>query len=213
MRKCRVCNLDAEVVINAKNGRFYHRCTNCDYIFLDEEFYLDAEDEKKHYDNHHNTLESVGYVKMFEKLIDEFVNPLKPIKNALDFGCGEGGVLATLLQRDGIECDKYDLYYFNDESYKSKKYDLILSTEVFEHLLNPLEILEELLLHLNKDGYLLFMTSFHPQDDEAFLKWYYIQDTTHIGFFSVKTFEYLSHKFSLKMIKNNKKNILLCKYL
>jgi len=209
MRKCRVCNLDAEVVINAKNGRFYHRCTNCDYIFLDEEFYLDAEDEKKHYDNHHNTLESVGYVKMFEKLIDEFVNPLKPIKNALDFGCGEGGVLATLLQRDGIECDKYDLYYFNDESYKSKKYDLILSTEVFEHLSNPMDILEELLSNLKKDGYLLLMTSFHPKDDEAFLKWYYIQDSTHIGFYSMQTFNYIAKKFGLRVVNHNEKNVII----
>ena len=209
MRKCRVCNLDAEVVINAKNGRFYHRCTECDYIFLDEEFCLDAECEKKHYDNHHNTLESVGYVKMFEKLIDEFVNPLKPIKNALDFGCGEGGVLATLLQRDGTECDKYDLYYFNDESYKSKKYDLILSTEVFEHLSNPMDILEGLLSNLKKDGYLLLMTSFHSQDDETFLKWYYIQDTTHIGFYSMQTFNYIAKKFGLRVVNHNEKNVII----
>jgi 2-polyprenyl-3-methyl-5-hydroxy-6-metoxy-1,4-benzoquinol methylase len=146
---------------------------------------------------------------MFKKLISEFIAPLKGVKNALDFGCGEGGVLATLLQNDGIKCDKYDLFYFYDKSYKTKKYDLILSTEVFEHLSNPIDVLKELLGCLNDGGYLLLMSSFHPNDDEKFLKWYYIQDITHIGFFSMKTFEYIAKEFGLKVVRDNHKNIVL----
>jgi 2-polyprenyl-3-methyl-5-hydroxy-6-metoxy-1,4-benzoquinol methylase len=184
----------------------------CDYIFMDDKNHLDASLEKKHYDNHHNNLESLGYVKMFENLIKEFViAETKNIKTALDFGCGEGEVLPILLQRVGIPCDRYDLFYFPKKIYKDKKYDLIVSTEVIEHLSNPLEILRELLSHLNKDGYLLLMTSFHPSDSEKFLKWFYIQDMTHIGFFSMKTFEFLASKLDLKIIKHNSKNSILFK--
>jgi cyclopropane fatty-acyl-phospholipid synthase-like methyltransferase len=209
MTYCKVCNSNANAIIKSKNTRIYSRCIKCGYISLDESFYLDAQDEKKHYDNHHNTMESIGYVEMFKKLISEFIAPLKGVKNALDFGCGEGGVLATLLQNDGIKCDKYDLFYFNDKSYKTKKYDLILSTEVFEHLSNPIDVLKELLGCLNDGGYLLLMSSFHPNDDEKFLKWYYIQDITHIGFFSMKTFEYIAKEFGLKVVRDNHKNIVL----
>jgi len=193
-----------------KIDKNYFRCLECDYIFLEEQHYLDASDEKKHYDNHDNNLESLGYVKMFESLIEEFITPnASEIKTALDFGCGEGEVLPILLERRGISCDRYDLFYFPEKIYMDKKYDLIVSTEVFEHLSEPLEVLKNLLSHLNKNGYLLLMTAFHPSSDESFLKWFYIQDATHIGFFSMKTFEYLASEFDLKIVKHNSKNVIM----
>lgn len=209
MNKCKICNCNTTVISDAKT---YYRCQECDYISVDNKFYLDANLEKKHYDNHDNSLESLGYVKMFENLIAEFVTPNKSeIKTALDFGCGEGEVLPILLEKDGISCERYDLFYFPKKVYKDKKYDLICSTEVIEHLRNPLDAFKELLLHLNKDGYLLFMTYFHPSDDEKFLKWFYIKDVTHIGFFSIKTFEYLASGFNLEILKHNSKNTVMFK--
>ncbi|WP_241761410.1 class I SAM-dependent methyltransferase [Sulfurimonas gotlandica] len=212
MKKCKLCHCNTTVISDAKTDKIYHRCLECDYVFMDEKFYLDAGLEKKHYDNHDNNLESLGYVKMFEKLIDEFVTPnAKEIKTALDFGCGEGEVLPILLERTSISCDSYDLFYFPDKAYENKKYDLICSTEVIEHLNNPLDTLKELLLHLNKDGYLLLMTYFHPSDDEKFLKWFYIKDVTHIGFFSLKTFEHLASELNLQILKHNSKNTIIFK--
>jgi 2-polyprenyl-3-methyl-5-hydroxy-6-metoxy-1,4-benzoquinol methylase len=181
---------------------------------MDEKFYLKAEDEKKHYDNHDNNLESLGYVKIFENLIEEFVTPnAKDIKTVLDFGCGEGEVLPILLERVGFSCDVFDLFYFPKKVYKDKKYDLIVSTEVIEHLANPLGTIKELLSHLNKNGYLLLMTYFHPSNDEKFLNWFYIKDMTHIGFFTLKTFEYLASEFKLEIVKHNSKNIIMFKKL
>ncbi len=212
MKKCKLCNCNTTIINDNKTNKDYYRCLECDYIFMDEKHYLDTESEKKHYDNHDNNLESLGYVKMFEKLIEEFVTAdAKDINTALDFGCGEGEVLPILLERTGISCDRYDLYYFPEKVYENKKYDLICSTEVIEHLDNPLETLKEMLSHLNKDGYLLLMTYFHPSDDEKFLKWFYIKDMTHIGFFSTKTFEFLASELNLKIVKHNNKNIILYK--
>lgn len=210
MNKCKICNCNTTVIKDAKYVKIYYRCEECDYIFLDDIHYLDAGLEKEHYDNHENNLESLGYVDMFENLIEEFISiDAKEIKTALDFGCGEGEVLPILLERRGIFCDRYDLFYFPQKVYKNKKYDLIVSTEVIEHLASPLDTLKELLLHLNKDGYLLLMTYFHPSDDEKFLKWFYIKDITHIGFFSIKTFEYMASELSLKIIKHNSKNSIM----
>jgi len=213
MKKCKLCQSDT-IKINSKTDKIYHRCIRCDYIFLEKKFCLDVREEKNHYDNHDNNLESLGYVKMFEKLIGEFVTPVaSEIKTALDFGCGEGEVLPILLERKGISCDRYDLFYFQTKVYEDKKYDLICSTEVFEHLSEPLEVFKELLSHLNKNGYLLLMTAFHPSDDEKFLKWYYIQDSTHIGFFSMRTFEYIADVLNLRVVKHNSKNSILFKRL
>lgn len=210
MKKCKICDSSATAMTDTKTQKIYHKCPTCDYIFLDEVFYVDVQREKKHYDKHHNTFESLGYVRMFENIIEEFVLPCKEdIKYTLDFGCGEGEVLPILLEKNGMTCDRYDLFYFPKKVYEGKKYDLILSTEVFEHLQNPLEVLNKLLLHVEKNGYLLLMSAFHPNNDDAFLKWWYIRDITHIGFFNLQTFEHLADKLGLTIIKHNSKNIIL----
>ena len=212
MKNCKICQSGTTSITDAKTQKIYHKCPECSYISLDETFYIDEEREKKHYDKHHNTFESLGYVKMFEELIEEFVSPYKKdIKKALDYGCGEGEVLPILLERSGIECERYDLFYFPKKIYEGKKYDMIVSTEVFEHLSSPLEVLKKLLGHIEKGGYLLLMSAFHPDDDKEFLKWWYIRDVTHIGFFNIDTFEYLSDKFDLEIVKHNFKNIILFK--
>ncbi len=212
MVNCKICKSNTIGIVDNKTDKIYHKCLECEYIYLDEAFHLDSVTEKKHYDNHDNNLDSLGYVKMFENLIDEFVTPLNyEIKTALDFGCGEGEVLPILLERRNIPCDRYDLFYFPKKVHSGKKYDLIVSTEVFEHLSEPLEVFKNLLLHINKNGYILLMTAFHPSNDEKFLKWFYIKDVTHIGFFSMKTFEYIATKLNLKIVKYNSKNSIMFK--
>ncbi|MCK9490936.1 MAG: class I SAM-dependent methyltransferase [Sulfurimonas sp.] len=210
MKKCKICSSNTTLIKNHKTGKDYYRCNECDYIFLDEQFYIDEAHERLHYDKHDNNFSCHGYVEMFETLIDEFV-PLKEIEDALDFGCGEGEVLPILLEKNRVKCDRYDLFYFPQKVYKEKNYDLIVSTEVVEHLENPLEVLQELSSHLREDAYLLLMTRIHPQNDEEFLEWFYIRDVTHIGFFSLKTFEYLGKKLSLEIVKHNSKNTILFK--
>ncbi|DAB28017.1 MAG TPA: 2-polyprenyl-3-methyl-5-hydroxy-6-metoxy-1,4-benzoquinol methylase [Sulfurimonas sp. UBA10385] len=212
MKKCKICNSTTTPITDVKTSKIYHKCSTCEYIFLDESFYVDKAREKKHYDKHHNSFESLGYIKMFENLIEEFVLPQQQdIKTALDFGCGEGEVLPILLERNNITCDRYDLFYFPKKVYEDKRYDLILSTEVFEHLKNPLEVFSELLLHVEEGGYLLLMSAFAPANDDEFFKWWYIRDITHIGFFNLATFEKIADSLNLKIIKHNFKNIILFK--
>ena len=210
MKNCKICNSEVSILEDKKTSKNYYKCSKCKYIFLDKEFYIDEIHEKSHYDKHHNNLESLGYVKMFEDLIDTFVKPLHvEMKTALDFGCGEGEVLPIVLERNNIKCDRYDLFYFPKKIYEDKKYDLIVSTEVFEHLENPLDMLKKLLLHVDDNAYLLLMTAFHPNDDDKFLKWWYIRDITHIGFFNLDTFEYLARELNLKIVKHNSKNTIM----
>jgi len=207
--KCKICKNDTVNIKDIKTDKTYFKCTNCEYIFLDELSYVDENHERRHYDKHHNNLESLGYVKMFEDLVEEFITPYDDINYTLDFGCGEGEVLPIVLERNSIRCDRYDLFYFPKKIYEDKIYDLITSTEVIEHLENPLDIFKKLISHVRKDGYLVFMTGFHPSDDEKFFKWWYIRDITHIGFFNLKTFEYIAQVLDLKILKHNDKNTIM----
>lgn len=212
MKICKICSSKTDKIVDKKSTKEYDKCSVCSYIALDESFYVDEVRERAHYDKHNNTLESLGYVKMFEDLVGEFVLPYRDkIKTSLDFGCGEGEVLPIVLEREWISCDRYDLHYFPQKIYKEKKYDLILSTEVFEHLQNPLEVFEELLSHIKKDGYLLLMSAFHPDNDDEFFKWWYIRDITHIGFFNLNTFSYIAKMLNIQIVKHNFKNSILFK--
>jgi len=207
---CKICHNGTEVMEDKKKKLFYYRCESCGFIYLDDRLVIDASCEKKHYEKHNNSFECQGYVEMFEKFIKEAVNPyIYKIETALDFGCGHTPVLAELLKRQKLEVDHYDLYFFPQKIYETKKYDLITSTEVFEHLKEPKVILKTLVNALNDKGYIILMTQFPSKSDEEFLNWWYRRDVTHISFFSPKSFEIMAEEIGLKVLNLINENIVV----
>jgi len=195
--------------VHEKTGIRYYHCTSCEYIFKSEECYQSIEAQKARYDLHENDENDLGYEAYFQRFLD-FVLPLagQP-ETALDFGCGRSSLLAKLLSREGMECDYYDPLYHPNNLDNSKKYELIVSTEVFEHLHNPKEVFEDLLSRLEPDGYLAIQTQFHPNKAELFKKWYYHQDPTHIVFFRAKTFKVLCGIYGCEFVGDNGKNMVV----
>ena len=210
MHLCKICSCQTKILWDKKKDITYHRCVSCEFIFLDEGAIVDRVLEKKHYEKHNNSFECTGYVKMFEEFIFKSISPLlSTLKTALDFGCGHTPVLAELLKKKGLEIDHYDFYFFPNEGYKKKRYDLITSTEVFEHLKEPKAVLKTLVNSLNDKGYIILMTQFPPSDDEEFLKWWYRRDITHISFFTPQSFEIMAEELGLKVLKILDKNIVV----
>lgn len=111
-----------------------------------------------------------------------------------------------ILERDfNFSMDIYDLFYSPDKVYEGKNYDLVTTTEVVEHLKNPLAyflLFKEL---LNEKGVLSIMTLFHPRDDAQFMEWYYIRDVSHISFYTPMTMKVIGEKVGLKMIYTDEK--------
>ncbi len=210
MHPCKICQSDTSVMTDSKKKLSYYRCVSCGFVYLDDKFIVDKESEKEQYDLHNNSFESVGYVEMFEKFIAKAITPYEEnIESALEFGCGPGPVLAELLRRKGMEVEQYDLYFYPEKVYEGKQYDLITSTEVFEHLKKPIEMLRMLVKHTNDNGYIILMTKFPPADDKEFLAWWYRRDVTHISFFTPKSFEVMAEKVGLKVLKTIDKNIVV----
>ncbi len=178
-------------------------------MFKSPEYYQDFDTQKERYNLHENNDEDAGYIAYFQRFLD-FTLPLvdRP-QNALDFGCGRTSLLASLLEKEGIECDYYDPIYHPDTLEGHKTYDLIVSTEVFEHLHQPKEVFESLLGRLNKGAYLAIQTEFHSNDMDSFQKWWYPQDSTHIVFFRAKTFEVLCKTFGCTFVAENGKNMVI----
>lgn len=210
MYECKICQATTNVIKDSKKELIYYRCTSCGFISLNDESILNSTQEKEQYDLHNNGFESKGYVQMFEDFIDLAIEPyLGDIETALEFGSGPGPVLSKLLENRGLEVDIYDLYYSPLKVYECKVYDLITSTEVFEHLQKPLDILELLVKHTNKNGYIVLMTKFPPKDDKEFLAWWYRRDPTHISFFTPESFEVMAEKVGLKVLKTINQNIVV----
>lgn len=210
MSVCKICEESVRAFSDVKKGLIYYRCGSCGFVSLDNQFMVNREAEKKKYDQHNNSLENEGYVQMFEDFIEVTIAPYaKEIQTALDFGSGPEPVLSKLLERRGFEVDIYDLYYAPTKVYEGKKYDLITSTEVFEHLSKPLEALELLVKHLKSNGYIALMTKFPPKDDTEFLAWWYRRDPTHISFFTPKSFEVMAEKMGLRVLNIINDNIVV----
>jgi len=202
--KCKICEGTNLKEISANNKRYYN-CLDCEFIFINSNYLLNSDEELTQYNQHNNSIENEGYVNMFENFIKEAISPFIKEGKALDFGSGPGPVLSELLKRKGFDISIYDPFYA--PNLPSTKFDLISSTEVFEHFINPLENIELILSLLNKNGILAIMTHFHYNDEDSFKKWWYIRDPTHISFYTKKTFEYLAKKYNLEYIFNNEKNI------
>ena len=214
MHVCKICQSTTRTIQYLKKELYYHRCYECGFVSLDDKFMVDETCEKKQYEYHNNSFESLGYVEMFEKFIVKAVEPyISEIKTALDFGCGPGPVLAELLRRKGVEVDEYDYYFSPQKVYEGKKYDLITSTEVFEHLKEPIKTLELLVQSLHKNAYIVLMTQFPPSDDKLFLAWWYRRDVTHISFFTPRSFEIMAEKVALNVVKVIDKNIVIFQIL
>lgn len=207
---CKICNSNTRTMRDSKKLLSYYRCEKCGFVSLDDGSIVNPLDEKRHYAKHNNSFECEGYVKMFEEFIEKAITPYLPkVRKVLDFGCGHTPVLAELLKEQGLEVDIYDLYFFSDEEYKNISYDLITSTEVFEHLQNPKDILEVLVNLLNPNGYIIVMTQFPPSEDKVFLGWWYRRDITHISFFTPQSFEIMAEELGLKVVKIIDSNIVV----
>ena len=207
--ECIVCKSKKLKILNLKNK--YYFCKNCEAIFTAREEIVAAEEEKQRYLGHDNSHQNEGYVKMFKDFIEKVIDPhLEKKGKALEFGCGPGPVLADLLVEEGFEVDKYDPYFYPDLNFKQKKYDLITSTEVFEHFSDPKKEIKLLNKLLKVGGYLAVMTSFHPGPEE-FAEWWYKWDPTHIMFYNLKTFKKLVEDHNFEIIFSDQEKYILFK--
>jgi len=208
---CKVCGSNNLEEINIENNYYY--CNNCEVIFISPKKIVDQAEEKERYEGHDNNHQNDGYVKMMQDFIEKVLEAnlnLEGINDVLEFGCGPGPVLADLLKEKGINVDLYDPYFFSEKVFKEKKYDLITSTEVFEHFSDPIKEMELLTSHLKEGSYLAVMTSFHPEPEE-FEDWWYKWDPTHIVFYNEKTFSEIASIFDLEIIYTDQEKYILFK--
>lgn len=208
---CPLCGAEDTSPYFTDNSRSYLACANCQLVFVPQKYWLSTEAEKEVYDLHQNDVQDSGYRSFLSRLATPLLEKLDSRQQqGLDFGCGPGPALATMLNEHGYQVDLFDRHYHNDPSVFSKQYDFICATEVVEHLHDPNKEFSALFSLLKKGGWLGIMTKL-VIDRQAFSNWHYIRDQTHICFYRRSSFEYLAERFNAKLSFAAKDVILLQK--
>jgi hypothetical protein len=203
---CPLCHSKTDFFLAGEN-REYHLCPSCQLISVPEKFLIPIEDETHRYLEHENSLDNEGYVNMFLQKIEIVKSICPKIQTALDYGCGYEPVLQTLLNRNGYLADGYDPNFFPDGE-RASSYDLIISTETFEHFREPGNELLRIMARMTKGGYLAVMTRLYPKQNglpckKDFGCWYYKRDPTHIAFYCLETFSWIADHFCLEIVYIN----------
>jgi len=183
----------------------YFHCQECDLIFMDPDERPQPQDEKARYDLHQNE-DTEGYRKFLEPLIDEIENYTDSLDKIpsdmkiLDYGCGPTAFFGKMLAEYDYKVANYDIYYYSNQRPLQHSYDVITSTEVWEHFYHPYEEITQLVKILNPGGMLAVMTSAHS-GVAHFHDWQYRRDLTHVIFFSEKTMKWVAEIFGLELVK------------
>jgi len=209
---CPLCRAGTVFFLH-RDRREYRRCPDCRLISVPPRFFLPREKEIERYLQHDNSLENPGYVKMFQDKIEIVKNVCPDARKALDYGCGYEPVLQTLLSRAGYEADGYDINFFPRAGLQPG-YDLIISTETFEHFKEPGREIDRIVALLSPRSCLAVMTRFYPEEDgcvsrEGFQNWYYPRDPTHVAFYSPGTFAWVAQDRGLKIVFANPKDFVI----
>ena len=176
---------------HADAARSYFQCCDCRLVFVDPARWITREEAKRHYGNHQNDPLDQRYRRFLNRLFEPLSHRLTTASSGLDYGSGPGPTLSLMFAEAGHAMQIYDPIYAPDRSVLGSQYDFITVSEVVEHFQNPAEEFALLWSLLKVGGWLGIMTK-RVRDVAAFRTWHYKSDPTHVSFFSLETFAWLS---------------------
>lgn len=197
-KTCPLCDSNDVYFYYKDTFRSYYQCVSCQLVFVPEEYHLSAEEEKARYELHENDPNDEGYRQFLKRFFEPMNERIPNRAYGLDFGSGPGPTLHLMFEEAGHSMEIYDLFFEDNLSVFKQKYGFICATEVVEHLYQPMNELNRLWGCLKPGGFLGLMTKL-VHNKEAFKKWHYIRDETHISFFSKKTFQWIGNQWNANL--------------
>jgi 2-polyprenyl-3-methyl-5-hydroxy-6-metoxy-1,4-benzoquinol methylase len=229
IRKCPACSsshyrvissCNEKIELKAKEFQFWqppyniNKCDECGLHFKSN--VLSPEELSLYYAN--VDFNKWGYEKLYppERIIRNYLLNRIAGKKILDFGCSEGRLLATLV--GGNECYGYDLNLEALQVAKSNgisvfetyeqlinsqiQFDVIIMIDVFEHLLNPIEVIDNMQKLLKKGGEMIISTGF--ANAPAYLKkpaefWYFL-NPQHVCMLSNEFIRYVGSRNKMEVV-------------
>jgi len=205
---CPLC-LQREIKSSFTNlKRVFFECGVCQLLFVDSQYHLEPEAEKKRYETHQNDVFDPGYQKFVMPLFEVIRKKMSLDRLGLDFGAGTGPVLTKLLRDAGFQIDLYDPYFHPFWENLEKSYDFVFASEVVEHFYHPrtdFNLLEKI---VSPKGCLFVMTLLY-QEDTVKENWFYLKDPTHVCAYSLGTFEWIKKQFGFSDLETQGSRVVI----
>lgn len=184
----------------------YFLCDRCGYCFApelqswaEERFLLEIyNDEYVLVDPELSELRPTRVAQWIE---DIFGSAKSQIEH-LDYG-GGAGTLSKILNAKGWNSNSFDPFFQESGQTESSRYHLVTAIEVFEHVPDPQQLVEDLIDRLRPDGVLFFSTllSDSEQGDGSLLNWWYLAPRNgHISLFSTNSLAILFGQHGFKLV-------------
>lgn len=229
--KCDLCKSDSTTLLYIKDSFNIVRCNNCGLVYINPRLdskildQLYNKDNKDFDDQHFKT--NINYYlntkkddeKTFEKRL-KLIQKYKKSGKLLDIGCSIGTFMDVARKNGwdvfGIDLSKASIDYckkelklnakqgkLEDMKFPPNSFDVIIMSDLLEHVPSPISTLEEANHILKKNG-LLFITTPNIGGITAKLmgtKWIHLKSREHIYYFTPKTIEKALSKTGFKFIK------------
>ncbi|MDJ0555658.1 MAG: glycosyltransferase [Microcoleaceae cyanobacterium MO_207.B10] len=205
-QQCKVCGAASYYFDNAKildkYNINYFQCSNCGFVQTEHPYWLGEAYSQP------IASSDVGLVKRnieLSQITEDIINTLFSRQDKfLDYGSGYG-LLVRLMRDSGLDFYGYDRYCenifsqgFQVSNISDTKYELITAFEVFEHLVNPIAEIEQI---LNFSQNVLFSTKLLPKENPQPQDWWYyaLAEGQHISIYTFKSLSILAARFKLKL--------------
>ena len=205
--KCRLCDSAAIPFGSGKIlGKYdvqYFQCKICQLIQTEQPYWLDEAYSKA------ISLSDVGLVQRnidLSKKIKSIITLLYDSNGLfLDYGGGYG-LLVRLMRNAGFNFFHYDPYCENIfaqgfEADDKSSYEMVVAFEVFEHLVDPLTEIAQM---LERSTRILFSTLVVPANNPSPGEWWYygFEHGQHVALYRRETLKFIANHFGLNIYTN-----------
>lgn len=209
MNLCKICNSENFKIFDSnilnKYRVSYYKCGTCDFVQTDNPFWLNEAYSSAITSQDIGLLNrNIYFAPLVSCLIKFFFDSRGKF---LDYGGGYG-VFVRIMRDLGFNFKRFDIYCDNlfavgFDCAEDEFFELIVSMEVFEHLVDPLSEFENM---LNKSSNIFFTTELQPVNWNNSSDWWYVMPETgqHISLYSSATLIFIAKKYNLNLYSNGK---------
>ncbi|MGB3512172.1 MAG: methyltransferase domain-containing protein, partial [Microcoleaceae cyanobacterium] len=204
--QCKICGgasyyFDTAKILDKYNINYF-QCSNCGFVQTENSYWLaEAYSEPIASSDVGLVGRNIELAQITENIIHSLFNRQDKF---LDYGSGYG-LLVRLIRNSGLDFYGYDRYCenifskdFEVDDISDTKYELITAFEVFEHLVNPIAEIEQILQYSRN---ILFSTQLLPKENPQPQNWWYyaLDEGQHISIYTLKTLSIIAARFQLKL--------------
>lgn len=205
-QECKICRAASHYFDHAQILDKYHinyfQCSNCGFVQTENPYWLaEAYSEPIASSDVGLVGRNIELAQIAEKIITNLFNRQDKF---LDYGSGYG-LLVRLMRDAGFDfygldryCENIFAQGFEAGNLDDAKYELVTAFEVFEHLVNPLAEIEQILRYSQN---ILFSTKLLPKENPKPQDWWYyaLAEGQHISIYTLKTLSIIAARFQLKL--------------